>query len=113
MKKFFKLLLYILPLVLGVWGLHFLEGEPFLDSVFNSILMYILCYTEHPANIFVELARWLAPAMTASWVLFFFNTLRERLTHFLMFCTGNSIAVYGPSEEKEKDRENIRILHSI
>ena len=107
-KKFIKLLLYILPVLLGVWGFHFLENEPFLDSVFNSILMYILCYTEHPANIFIELARWLAPAMTASWVLIVFNTLREKLIHFLMFYTGKSIAVYGPSEEKETLLQEIK-----
>lgn len=108
MKKLFKLLLYILPILLGVWGFHFLEGEPFLDSVFNSILMYILCYTEHPANIFIEVARWLAPAMTASWVLIVFHTLREQLIHFLMFCTGKSIAVYGPAEDKETLLQKIK-----
>lgn len=62
MKKIIKLVIYILPLMLGVWGFHFMEGEPFWDSVFNSILMYILCYTAHPANIFIEFARWMAPA---------------------------------------------------
>ncbi len=108
MKKFFKLLLYILPLLLGILGFHYLEREPFLDSVFNSILMYILCYTEHPANIFIEVARWLAPAMTASWVLIIFHTLREQLMHFLMFCTGKSIAVYGPAEEKETLLQEIK-----
>lgn len=108
MKRYFKLLLYILPLLLGIWGFYFLEREPFLDSVFNSILMYIFCYTNHPANIFIELARWLAPAMTASWVLIVFNTLRERLIHFLMFCTGKSIAVYGPAEEKEALLQEIK-----
>ncbi len=100
-SKVFKIFLFILPMILGIWGMHFVEGEPILDAIFNSIMMYVLNYGDHPANIYIEVARWLAPAITASWVVLVINSLRDRLVHFFLFCTGKSIAVYGPDEEKE------------
>lgn len=100
-SKILKIFIFILPILLGTWGLHILEGEPILDAIFNSLLMYFLCYTDHPANIFIELARWIAPAVTASGVILIFYTLKDRLVHFFLFCTGKSIAVYGPDDEKE------------
>ena len=85
---------------MGICGFYILEGEVFLDSVFNSVLLYIFCYTDHPANILIEIARWLAPAMTASWVLVAFDALRAKITHFYLLRTGKSVAVYGPDEKK-------------
>lgn len=100
-SKILKTVLFILPVLLGTWGMYFLEGEPLLDSIFNSVLMYFFCYTNHPANLFIEAARWLAPAVTASGVVLLLNTLRNRIVNLILYCTGKSIAVYGPEEEKE------------
>ena len=111
MKKIFKIcrvIIFVLPILLGAWGMHFLEGESLLDSVFNSLLMYFFCYTDHPANIFIEIARWLAPAVTASGVLLIFYRLRDNIIHFLLFYTGKSIAVYGPEGEKNAILDEIR-----
>lgn len=99
-KKILKTLIYILPFTLGTIGFYFIEHNTFLDSIFTSILLYIFGYTDSPSNILIEIARWLAPAVTASWILLFFNTLREQILHFIYLCTGKSIAVYGPEEEK-------------
>lgn len=77
-----------------------LEGESLLDSLFNSLLMYFFGYTEHPSNLFIEIARWLAPAVTASGLLLIFHTLYDHIVHLFLFCTGKSVVVYGPEEEK-------------
>lgn len=100
-SKLIRTIFFFLPILLGIWGLHIIEGESFLDAAFSSLLMYFFCYTDKPANIYVELARWLAPAVTASGFLLAFYTLRDRLVHFILFCTGKSIAVYGPDVEKK------------
>lgn len=101
LSRILKIFLFILPILLGIWGMHFVEGEPILDAIFKSITMYVFNYGDHPANIFIEVARWLAPAVTASWVILAVNALKDRLVHFFLFFTGKSIAVYGPDEEKE------------
>ena len=99
-KKILKILIYILPFTLGTIGFYFIDQNSFLDSIFNSTLLYIFGYTDSPNNFLVEIARWLAPAVTASWILLLFNTLHEQILHFIYLCTGKSIAVYGPEDEK-------------
>ena len=96
-----KLIIFFIPFFLGVWG-FLLEGEPLLDAFFYSINLYLLNYTYHPANLCIELARWLAPLVTASGILLAIATLRDRLVHFILYLTGKSIVVYGSDETKEK-----------
>jgi len=95
-----RILIYFLPILLGTWGLYVVGEETFLNAVFNSILMYFFAYNETPVNIYVELARWIAPVITANGFLLVFYAIRDRIVHFLIFCTGKSIAVYGPEDEK-------------
>ena len=63
MKRSFQWvkLLLPLPLVVGVCGFVVLAGEPFLDSVFKCVTMYVLNYGDTPPNLPVEIARWTAP----------------------------------------------------
>ena len=97
-----KLIIFLIPFFLGVWGFCVLEGEPILDAFFYSVSLYILNFSDHPANIFIEIARWLAPLMTASGILLAIATLRDRFVHFILYLTGKSIVVYGADETKEK-----------
>ena len=96
-----KRILFILPVFLGVYGLCIRGEESLIDALFNSLLMYVFCYAENPANWAVEAARWMAPLMPASGILSIVQTLRVRMHHFLLFKSGKSIAVYGPDDEKE------------
>lgn len=102
-----RVFFYVLPILLGIWGFYFVAGESFLDAIFNTVLMYVLGYGDHPVNIYVELARWIAPAVTASWFVILIYSIRDRLIHFFLFISGKSIAIYGPDEEKEP------LLHDI
>ena len=92
-----KRILFILPVFLSVYGLCIRGEESLIDALFNSLLMYVFCYAENPANWAVEAARWMAPLMTASGILAIVQTLRDRIHHFLLFKSGKSIAVYGLS----------------
>ena len=96
-----KRILFLLPVVLGIYGLSIRGEERLIDALFNSLLMYVFCYAENPENWAVEVARWLAPMMTASGILTIVQTLRDRIHHFLLYKSGKSIAVYGPDDEKE------------
>lgn len=64
-----KYLLILVPFVMGVTGFTVLDGQPVVDSLFLSMEMYFLNYSDSPPNILIEIARWTAPLMTASGVL--------------------------------------------
>ena len=96
-----KKALFILPIILGVYGLHGLGEEPLNDALFNTLLMYVFCYAESPENWAVEAARWLAPLMTASGILAIVHSLQDRIRHYFLYKRGKSIVVYGPDDEKE------------
>jgi len=98
--KIGRLLLLCLPLVLGLTGFVVVEGQPLLDSLFTCIMMYVMNYSDAPPNIFIELARWIAPLATASGILLAFEKVRDKLKRFIQYLKGDSVAVYGPEERR-------------
>lgn len=55
-----KYLLILVPFVMGVTGFTVLDGQPVVDSLFLSMEMYFLNYSDSPPNILIEIARWTA-----------------------------------------------------
>ena len=90
-----KYLLILVPFVMGVTGFTVLDGQPVVDSLFLSMEMYFLNYSDSPPNILIEIARWTAPLMTASGVLMSISKLRGKILQLLRYYRGDSIAVYG------------------
>lgn len=102
MDKQYKIgrwLLFCLPFISGTYGLFYVEGAPLKDALFSSMTMYFLNYGDVPPNLFVEFARWTAPLMTASGVIFVFSALRRRWHNWIIYMRGGSVAVYGDSDE--------------
>ena len=95
-----KLLFFCLPLLLGTIGFVAVDGRPLLDSLFACVTMYAMNYSDTPANMFVELARWVAPLVTASGILLAFVKVRDKLRGYIRYLRGDSVAVYGPEEHK-------------
>ena len=95
-KKWFLL---AVPLVLGAAG-FLLAGEAFLNALFYAVCLYALNVQDAPPNLLVELARWTAPIATASGLLLAFASLRNRIRNELCYRRGNSVAVYGPENER-------------
>ena len=56
-----KALLLATPLLVGLFGFVYIEGFPWLQSLFNCVCMYCLNYQDVPTNLWIEAARWLAP----------------------------------------------------
>ena len=90
-----KYLLILVPFVMGVTGFTVLDGQPVVDSLFLSMEMYFLNYSDSPPNILIEIARWTAPLMTASGVLMSISKIRGKILQLLRYYRGDSIAVYG------------------
>ncbi len=60
-------------------GLVGLSDEHFLDALYRCVGMYLMSYGDTPPNLLVEIARWTAPLVTASWVVLAVGTLRRVL----------------------------------
>ena len=103
MKRPIRLITILLPLplILGVYGFVILADEPFLDSVFNCVVMYVMNYGDTPPNFLVEIARWTAPLVMASFVVLAINSLERWAVSRWRYLWGGSVAVYGPEMEKE------------
>lgn len=105
MKNFWKnagkALVFCGPVVFCVIGFSLLEGEPLINALFNCVSMFVLNYSDPPANLFVELARWTAPLATAGGVFLAVSALRERARNALRYRRGASVAVYGSQAAKE------------
>lgn len=99
-SKIGKGLFFCLPLLLGIIGLVVMEGQPVVDSLFACVTMYVLGYSDAPANICVELARWIAPVVTASWFVLAIAQIRNKVRACVRDLKGNSVAVYGPAEKR-------------
>lgn len=98
-KKILKVVVFFIPFILGAIGFGVVEGEPFTDALFFSIGFYTLNNIDNVSNIFIELARWTAPLMTAGGVIMAVTVLKERFLNWSTYLRGESIAVYGPEEE--------------
>ncbi|WP_028086351.1 hypothetical protein [Dorea longicatena] len=88
----------LVPFVMGVTGFTVLDGQPVVDSLFLSMEMYFLNYSDSPPNILIEIARWTAPLMTASGVLMSISKIRGRILQLLRDRCRRRLGV-GESEE--------------
>lgn len=98
--KITRVILFFLPVLIGTYGLC-LEGKSVIDAMFDCATMYVLNYTAGAPNIFVEIARWIAPFVTASWLIMIVATLRTRWNNWVKYVSSDSVAVYGPAEETD------------
>lgn len=99
-KGVWRAVLLLTPVALGMVGFAVLDGRPLLDSLFTCVQLYTLGYGDTPPNLLVELARWLAPLATAGGVFLAVGALRQKLANALRYLRGDSVAVYGPQEER-------------
>ena len=89
------------PFLLGLIG-FLISGEPVLQAVYQSLCLYGMGHQESPANAVIEIARWLAPLATAGSVVLVVAALRRHFHAMIARCTGKSVAVYGPIEDKKR-----------
>ncbi len=102
MNKHVKRALLIVPLLVGTVGFLLSGGSSLLNAVFRSLTMYALNYDDAPPNVLVEIARWTAPLATVGGVLMAAAALRERLRGFFLYFRRDSVAVFGPEDDRER-----------
>ena len=92
-QKTGKFILYLLPFIIGMYGIWIIDHARFTDAVYDTLHMYALSFGGEPDNIFIEIARWTAPLVTASWIITCFSILRNWWHNRIVYLMGNSIAV--------------------
>ena len=97
--------LFLVPILIGTQG-QVINGTSIDDALFNCVLMYTWGYDEAPANVYVSIARWIAPLMTIGGIAYAFSAIRFFLWNLYCYCFGNRIAIYGDyqfTEELKKE----------
>lgn len=102
-----KLLLFCVPLALGMVGFRCAGDERTADALYSCVCMYVLGYQTTPPNLWVELARWTAPLATVGAAVLLLTTLQVRVRNLWCYLRGDSVAVYGPEEERKDLLEDL------
>lgn len=98
-KRSIKIIVFFIPFVFGVIGYSMTEDIAFRDALFYPIGFYTLNTIEPAENIFIEIARWTAPVMTASGLVMAVAAFQQRFRNYFTWLRGGSIAVYGAPEK--------------
>ncbi len=96
MKKFFiKLipLFCIIPFVIGSAGYYF-AGEEISNSLYASFALYFTNPVSDAYNFFIEFARWTAPLVTATAILYAIRSIWENIADSLKCLKKDSVAIY-------------------
>ena len=101
-KRPIKVIAFFVPFVLALFGFLSTHEMSFADAAFQGVILYFMNYGDTPPNIWVEIARWLAPLATASGLVMAFVSIRERARRGLRYLSGNSICVYGDGRDAEE-----------
>ena len=94
-KRLLKYAFILLPFILGVYGFQQIEGVNTTWALYYALRLYGINTDLDNINLYVEIARWLAPVATTSLVMYFFREsfifVRNRIVALLK----GSCSVYG------------------
>ena len=110
LKKAGFVLLFVLPAIAGFVG-YLLAGEAWADAAYLAIRMYLLDADSRKNNLFIEIARWVAPVFTVSGLAIMLKKAFSRIKDFFSGFANDAVAVYGDAELKEVIKKNMK--HAI
>ena len=105
-KKILFFLLFILPFILGTIG-YCLEQAPIQDAAYGAFTLYAINPVIEGDNIFIQMARWLAPLVLASGIFLAVKELGARLRNFFTGSDPDSVTIYSDSSMGEILKKNI------
>lgn len=107
MKKYIKLILAVIPLIIGYVGFINIEGISPSWALYYAINLYGLNTGIGKINVLVEIARWTAPLVTATALLLLFKSLLDSVANRLKAMAKGSCSVYGEGEDAELFLKNL------
>lgn len=97
MKKLLFTIVFVLPYIIGVVGYR-QAGEYWADSLYNSLALYLISMNSDSMNPFIEVARFWAPAMTASGLILAIKSAFNRLKDQFASMHADATAVYSDNQ---------------
>lgn len=110
MKRILFSILFIIPAILGCIG-YLQEGILFRDALYGSVSLYVLNMKYDSANILAEIARWMAPIMTASGLILAIKSIFFHLRDRMICLYSDATAIYGDGVHASRLWKEIK--HSV
>ncbi|MBR6401740.1 MAG: hypothetical protein IKS17_11075 [Firmicutes bacterium] len=104
-NKVMAIILFLVPFVLGTIG-YYMNGISVIDAFYGSFALYMVNPVLDEKNIFVEVARWLAPVTLANGLVLVVKEWREKIKKRIYSLKPNTIVIYGSAN-------NTSLLKSI
>ena len=104
-------LLVIVPLIIGTVGYTF-AGAMISDALYSSFALYFTNPISDAYNIYIEIARWTAPLVTATTILYVIKDAWKSINwRISVFNKKDSIAVYSDENCEISAEKNIRVIY--
>lgn len=97
MKKVLYGIVFVLPFILGSIGFY-LSGECVRDALYYSLSLYFMSLNGDSVNPLIEIARWMAPVMTASGLILAIKSAFSRIRDRMACMYSDSTVVYSDNE---------------
>ena len=109
-RKVLPVLAFV-PLIIGTIG-YLLAGEMFSDAIYAAFALYFINPVSDAYNLFVEIARWTAPLVTATAILRMIQSVWEALRcRIVLFGKKDSVAVYSDVDHRIGFNKNVSVIY--
>ena len=111
MKKKVLTVLALVPLVIGTIG-YILSDEMITNAIYAAFALYFTNPVSDAYNVYIEIARWTAPLVTATAILCVLQSTWETLRNrFLLLGKKESVSVYSDSEIKISFGKKVGVIY--
>lgn len=103
--------LALVPLIIGTIG-YILAGEMFSNALYSAFALYFTNPVSDEYNVFVEIARWTAPLVTATAILCALQSVWDVLRcRIVLFGKKDSVAVYSDADHHIGFNKNVSVIY--
>ena len=111
MKKTVLTVLALVPLMLGTIG-YKLSGEMITNALYAAFALYFTSHISDAYNVYIEIARWTAPLVTATAILYALQNVWESLRNrVVLFGKKNSVSVYSDMDCRIRFGKNVGAIY--
>lgn len=111
MKKKVLTFLALVPLMLGTIG-YILSGEMITNAIYAAFALYFTNPISDAYNVYIEIARWTAPLVTATAILCMLQSIWESLRNrILLLGKKESVSVYSDSDIKISFGKKVGVIY--
>lgn len=104
----------LIPLIVGSIG-YILSGEKTTDALYDAVTLYVLCQNSDGYNVYIEIARWTAPLVTATTILSVLKDIWEAISNrvalFTFLGKTDRISVYSDKNDRIDFDKKVKVIY--